>query len=60
MTSEETTTEQLPQVRGRRADQVSDIPSDGWRDVAGRVIKRFQTTRLFFSRPASPSSSFCP
>ncbi len=46
MTSEETTTQQLPQASGRRADQVSDIPSDGWRDVAGRIIKRFQDDKV--------------
>lgn len=46
MTSEESTTQQLPQTRGRHAESVSEIPRRGWRDIAGRVIKQFEDDKV--------------
>lgn len=46
MTSREGTSPQLPQQRGRRAESVSEIPRRGLRDVAVRVIKRFEDDKV--------------
>lgn len=46
MTSEEGTSPQLSQQRGRRAEKVSEIPRRGWQDVAVRVIKSFEDDKV--------------
>lgn len=46
MTSEESTSKRSPRARGRHAESVSEIPRRGLRDVAGRVIKRFEDDKV--------------
>lgn len=46
MTSEESASNRSPRGRGRHAERVSEIPRQGWRDVAGRVIKRFEDDKV--------------